>query len=590
MCNICRGLTLYKKFWPMIEERENLAEYIPFGYYDGISVSNNLFENSDEKYVFSHLWEESINKAEKVDETYLHRTIYVFRSENDIVEDAFFWLDDKDELEYPFLFLLFIQLDVNTALKKSDSLKKIFDLENGIKQNYTKELNSKCKIITYLTLDSSDLILVIRCKEYKIGEKLVKDLHSSENLNMFNKYMGCNISYCNTIISIKEKFWNNKYAARKAKNQSSNIKIYSKQKREDEREKNLKYDEFESCLKEFRSVGDKYTHIKKYVIQIFNFLQKMNSEDSSLYLYSMLIHSAKMMRDILVEAAENKRYEIASEKFWKYQKAFYSSIHNISNEDRQFTLTDFKMEMYDVPVKLVVFFDTYMNRVKECLNWIEKTRDEKICQCEFLICPAEVYSTQITELFEKISEFRRLFLVEIPEYQIYDGKLMLIVLGREIVYLMEKKSEDKLEIIMNISGKIVTSYIKKSLEIWEDDKWKTCMKYVCSSECVWNEMKEEITKELSEQYHKFKDQFEAMGYKEEVLYSLQMRLSSILKSDKLWKRIELRVENYMNASSEFKQQEKLEFHDKVQEIRERIDKGNNFNDESFKHYVPDPWY
>ena len=50
MYNICRAFTLYNDFALPGNTEINPGEYLSFGYYDGISVSGNLFQDVDGKY------------------------------------------------------------------------------------------------------------------------------------------------------------------------------------------------------------------------------------------------------------------------------------------------------------------------------------------------------------------------------------------------------------------------------------------------------------------------------------------------------------------------------------------------------------
>ena len=179
-----------------------------------------------------------------------------------------------------------------------------------------------------------------------------------------------------------------------------------------------------------------------------------------------------------------------------------------------------------------------------------------------------VYSTQVSELFRMISENNRMFLVEIPEHQIYNIKLMLIMLGHEVAHVVGKeirKREERKEKAIYISAKIVTTYMKNALRTWKNHKWKECIAYVCSSDVLWQEIENEIVDKLQQflepdflreylgkDYRKTGDE-KAINYKIERLISrseystelsyllakgLQWTLES--EGDKLWERIRIR--------------------------------------------------
>ena len=152
--------------------------------------------------------------------------------------------------------------------------------------------------------------------------------------------------------------------------------------------------QFGACknlLNNFRAVAECYPNIRKSVTQILCSLRKFENEHFPPYLYSSLIHSVDMMVDILQEAVENGLKDNATEYFFQCQKALYLSIQNAAKVDRQFTQTpDFDMRMYDVPVKLVMFFIAYINAIKEYLSKAGEVREEETHRYEFLLCPAGI--------------------------------------------------------------------------------------------------------------------------------------------------------------------------------------------------------
>ena len=689
MYNICRAFTLYNDSALPGNTEANQGEYVSFGYYDGISVSRNLFEEVNGKYTFSFLWKYCDDISNKADGTYLSQIVYAFRTDENEEYEADFW--KNDDSEYPFMFFSFVQL----KNKKHDSLKKLSEFEAAL-----NEINSsrKCQIITYLTLDSSDLILIIRCGEYETGAEIIDDFHSSQENNLFEEYMGCNIGYCYTVASIDRAFLNCKDKVKTLTGEIANVQIYmieqmpkSIQAIYDELKdtintygiikpagmpvlgcndevlllENIPWNKFlihymdktgclnhsskiyadnlvevttiigsrrknqnpgnvekssnnkihfgvcEKLLNNFRSVAEYYPNIRKSVTQILCSLRKFENEHFPPYLYSSLIHSVDMMIDILQEAATNGLKDNAAEYFFQCQKAFYLSIQNTARVDRQFTQTpDFDMRMYDVPVKLVMFFIAYINAIKEYLSKAGEMNEEEAHKYEFLLCPGGAYSTQVTELFQLISEKNRMFLVEIPEHQIYNIKLMLIMLGHEVAHIVGKEIRNRngrMEKAIGITAKLAVSYMKNALETWKNHKWEECIAYVCSSTTVWEEIENQITdglkKFLDEDYLKryLKEEYHdngkrtAMGdkierlikrkeYSAELSYLLAKGLQQFMEneSDKLWERIKYRCKNYLNATdkSDF-QASQYQLQEKMHEITRKIVIGDQIDAEVF---------
>lgn len=702
MYNICRAFTLYNDFALPGNTEINPGEYLSFGYYDGISVSGNLFQDVDGKYTFSCLWDHCVKVSEQAKGTYLSQTVYAFRTDESREYEENFWLDDEDGSEYPFLFFSFVQLDRKSGSKKSDS--KISNSLQG-KEEFEKRIKRKysqmgCKVIAYLTLDSSDLILVIRCKEYETGARIIDDFHSSQEKNLFEKCMGRNIGYCYTVASIKRDFLNDQGKIEELTNKISSVHIYmiertprsiqtiynklqdiidaygvtqpegdpilgcndeviilkdipwkeflihykdkkgclnhssevyannlvevtttigtrragKRTKTEEERlieiEKASTSSICEKLLKDFRKVW-KNPNIAKSVTQMLCSLRKFENEHFPPYLYSSLIRSVDMMVNILMEAPERGLADNAAECFWQCQKAFYLSVQNAGRVDRQFTqMPDFDMKMYDVPVKLVIFFIAYINEIKEYLSEIGTQDKDDAHKYEFLFCPGGVYSTQVSELFRMISENNRMFLVEIPEHQIYNIKLMLIMLGHEVAHIVGKeirKREERKEKAIYISAKIVTTYMKNALRTWKNHKWKECIAYVCSSDVLWQEIENEIVDKLQQflepdflreylgkDYRKTGDE-KAVNYKIERLISrseystelsyllakgLQWTLES--EGDKLWERIRIRSEYYLDISDDSDlRKSQGELQEKIHQIVRKIVIGDQIDSEVF---------
>ena len=698
MYNICRAFTLYNDSALPGNTEANQGEYVSFGYYDGISVSRNLFEDVNGKYTFNFLWTYCDNMSDKADGTYLSQIVYAFRTDENEEYESDFWKNDDDS-EYPFMFFSFVQL----KNKKPDNLEKLPRFERELNKIYGSR---RCKIITYLTLDSSDLILVIRRKEYETGAGIIDDFHSGQERNLFKKYMDCNIGYCYTVASIDRAFLNCKEKVKALTGKVANVQIYMIEqmpnsiqaiynelkdmidtygvtkptgipvlgcndevlilenvpwneflihyidndgclnhsskiyadnlvevttiigtRRNNQNPKNVENPEnpekpadnttqFGTCknlLNNFRAVAEYYPNIRKSVTQILCSLRKFENEHFPPYLYSSLIHSVDMMVDILQEAVANGLKDNATEYFFQCQKALYLSIQNAAKVDRQFTQTpDFDMRMYDVPVKLVMFFIAYINAIKEYLSKAGEVREEETHRYEFLLCPAGSYTTQVTELFQLISEKNRMFLVEIPEHQIYNVKLMLIMLGHEVAHIVGKEIRNRSgrkEKAIGITAKIVVSYMKNALETWENHKWKDCIEYVCKSksDTVWEEIEAEITDSLkkfldedylrgylNKEYHEngnttaIGDKIERLirrgEYSTELAYLLAKGLQQLLEneSDKIWERIKYRCENYLNASdkSDF-QTNQYRLQEKIHEITRKIVIGDQIDAEVF---------
>ena len=88
--NVCRPIILYNDFLPPdTKPHENWA-YLAFGYFDGISVGDNLFKGNDVS--LEQLWEYDLAHTAERKGGYSSQILYGFRyeEEND-VRDEIFW-------------------------------------------------------------------------------------------------------------------------------------------------------------------------------------------------------------------------------------------------------------------------------------------------------------------------------------------------------------------------------------------------------------------------------------------------------------------------------------------------------------------
>ena len=187
MKNICRAFILYNDFLPPVAEAHQDWQYLSFGNYDGLSVGDNLFEENP--CDFSALWEYHIDQGKNMNGSFSSQILWGVRYEASDDGDGDFWDETQNE-QYPFLFISLLQIKQLVG-------EKAFDKEERVKLEKTLTEHSVRKAITYLTLDNSDLILAIRCKNYQDGADAINAFHYEEDL-------GLNYSF--TVASIRKTF------------------------------------------------------------------------------------------------------------------------------------------------------------------------------------------------------------------------------------------------------------------------------------------------------------------------------------------------------------------------------------------------
>lgn len=198
--NICRRFLLHNDFVP---PAKNIHEwdYLAFGYIDGITVKQNIFKSDGRDL---HLiWKESVSAQEELLKPESRQVIYGFRSEEEQEENAeeAFWEDKGERTEYPFVFFVMIQFE-DAGRKK---LPALMCNRKEVEAKYRRE--GRVKGITYLTLEDSDLLLVLRSKNYDEGAEIINQIHCGTPFFTVQN-SEWNVKYSFTIPGIDKGFMN----------------------------------------------------------------------------------------------------------------------------------------------------------------------------------------------------------------------------------------------------------------------------------------------------------------------------------------------------------------------------------------------
>ena len=219
MKNICRPFTLYSDFLPPARKCREW-DYLAYGYFDGVKVGENLF--TDRGWDLGKMWQYSEGEKTCLDGSYTEQTIFGFRMEEEDGGEEQFW-ENAENGSFPFLFVSLLQED-------SDNI-DFLEVWHGWKQLEERlSANEGVRAISYLTLDSSDLLLVLACETYSAGAKLIDSFHTG-NGNSVLCESGWSLRYSYTIPAIRKSFLNDpdKIAGLKETVDSVYIHIIEKQ-------------------------------------------------------------------------------------------------------------------------------------------------------------------------------------------------------------------------------------------------------------------------------------------------------------------------------------------------------------------------
>lgn len=229
---------------------------------------------------------------------------------------------------------------------------------------------------------------------------------------------------------------------------------------------------------------------KKTLMMIANSLcrfEKLYYEKSGFsdYNFFPIILPFYMFVDFLIgnNGEESITTYVHDRDYFEFVKGLNLRTQNFVKPDRVYSqVADFNVRYFDVPAKFMVFYSAYSYYFKKHLNGLEEKK------YEFMICPGISHKVVVKELFARERINKRLFLVEVPEQQIYQVKSMLIILGHEIAHFVgsnHRERENREKQIISMSSKAVSlgliGYIKKfqvfpRLDFRDEDLHEECKK------------------------------------------------------------------------------------------------------------------
>lgn len=549
MYNICRPFILYNDFLPPSKKKHEW-QYCSFGYYDGIDVEENLFSKDSEFSVHDELeklWDYYVERSEKLEGSFSEQIIFGLRTEkeNDNIKEQNFW-DDKEE--YPFLFFTLIQAEYSNTENISQ---KIREME-------TEFTNDSCKVITYFTFDTSDLLMVILCKKYDDGVAVIENFHHKENSKL-KMHLNWQITYSFSVAAVYKEIINDKERVANIEGNVQRADIYLIEKElgaidtiykkvedsihddsgidkdavlgcNDEviRLENVPWNKFllfyqdgeglfsnsnndyhngligittiidtkklneenivisskedkgaplskkmrEKCKNMHMKIegGEEVdiSGIKRNMLQVINSLQKFEETPLRDYLFQTALLPLNMMLDMALEIETKSQIKLFRESFYIFMKGFNLYVQDAGRSDRQFTqVPDFNAKIYDTPAKINAFYNAFIFNMKKYLNDLYKENEDgtkpTLHEYEFLACPGVADNMQVRESFVGVSENKRLFLVEIPEKQVYKPKQMLIMLAHEVGHFVGKdvrNRETRFAYIQEICIEIIIKCLK----------------------------------------------------------------------------------------------------------------------------------
>lgn len=229
----------------------------------------------------------------------------------------------------------------------------------------------------------------------------------------------------------------------------------------------------------------------------FEYSYRTESVFSDYNFFSMLL-PLHMFTELMAEQKGN-----TSEYYYDFMKSMKLRTQNFAKPDRVYSqITDFNMRYFDVPAKFVTVYSAYVYYMKNALN-VDIPQNEREDELqndiqsaetrknyEFLVCPGVSSKVRVGELFRRWSSMNRLFLIEIPERQVYNLKLMFIILGHEIAHFVGtdvRQRPERLNCVLKISNRVVLLSMKSYLSAGERFHMRT------AENRQWENIEEKLT-------------------------------------------------------------------------------------------------
>ncbi len=190
--NICRPIVLLNKQIPSTGKAIT-CDFVALGERDGIIIRDNIFKE-DTKTSFINIWKQLATESSQLEGIYSNYILFAFRTEEpyEAISDSAFFQD----MQNPFLFVVLLQYK-----------EQCFNMgrwgryvERMIVKNYPD-----CKAITYMTLDGSDLILLLRTSLYDTGQRIISELHHADNIYHTHDGKNLTLNYSFSIAGFSKK-------------------------------------------------------------------------------------------------------------------------------------------------------------------------------------------------------------------------------------------------------------------------------------------------------------------------------------------------------------------------------------------------
>lgn len=304
------------------------------------------------------------------------------------------------------------------------------------------------------------------------------DLYKDESgyLNHSNVYFQKYVSCITTIIELDQKYF----------------QIDQLDSLTDDKIQKAFFELLQSRLSEFveKNKNIEYDSMFLSLYHLVNSLSRFGKDSISENLFLPSALSVYLLIEILAEIFADEMLSdlnFCYQRYRQFLNGLNSYAQNPVRSDRQFTqVIEFNVKTYNLPIKLNAFYNAFVFRVKDFLNDTMKDQGQEH-QYEFLTCPGVSLHMYVEELFEGYSDDKRLFLVNIPENQVYGLEQMMFMLCHEVGHFVGRsvrRRSDRTEYFLQALPRMITSYYRGRMEDLADEEFDSLWDAFQNNLCV----------------------------------------------------------------------------------------------------------
>ncbi len=201
-------------------------------------------------------------------------------------------------------------------------------------------------------------------------------------------------------------------------------------------------EEYETLVKE-EAKEQLYPFVRKALVEVLKACSYFEKENFARHVQKCIGHAWKMLFKKMNDFCDRFEKETVYENRITYNESvvlvlqgIMSIVNGSLHTDRMFfQAPGFNAVLYDIPVKVLTFYNNYVELLVETLN---ENSEKEFC---YLLCPDLYLSITIKKLFDNEKEYprRRLLLGKVPVKTIFEPQKLMQELAHEVAHCVGDK-------------------------------------------------------------------------------------------------------------------------------------------------------